>query len=689
MKNKTKLGALALGTGLITTIMGCTADKHHDAEEPKETDAFEWELERFADLRVLRYQVPGFDSLTLSQKKLVYYLSQAALCGRDILYDQNYKHNLVIRRALEAVYVNFAGDTASSDYKGFVAYLKQVWFANGIHHHYSMDKFVPRFSADFLKAEIAKLDDQSLPLAPGETKEDLIQKVDSILFDPSVAAKRVVLDEDKDVIATSANNYYEGVTQAEAEAFYEAMIDKKDTTPISYGLNSKLLYENGRLTEKVYSQNGMYGKSIAEIVGWLEKAKEYAENNQQRKVIESLIAYYENGDLQLFDDYSVEWVKDVNSHIDFVNGFIEVYGDPIGLKASWESIVNFKDVEATKRTETISANAQWFEDHSPVDEKFKKKEVKGVTAKVINVAILGGDCYPATPIGINLPNAAWIRKHHGSKSVTIENITYAYDKASSGSGFLEEFCYSPEEIKRTKEHGFLGGNMHTDLHECLGHGSGQLLRGVRDEDLKNYYSTIEEARADLFALYYIYDQKMVDLGLIPSLEVGKSEYDSYIRNGLMTQLKRIELGKNIEESHMRNRQLIAKWVYEKGAKDNVIEKVRKDEKTFFVIRDYDKLRALFGELLAEIQKMKSEGNFEAAKALVEQYGVKIDYDLHKEVLARFEKLNLASYSGFINPKYVPVVENGEVVDIKIEYQDNYAEQMLEYSKNYSYLPNYN
>lgn len=688
MRVKTTIGACIIGAGFISGTMGCKGE-HKEKQLQTSESNFQWELERFGDLRILRYQVPGFDSLSLNQKKLIYFLSEAALCGRDIIYDQNFKHNLVIRRTLEAVYEHYTGDKDAQDFKALELYLKRVWFSNGIHHHYSMDKFMPEFSAEFFASAIKALPASQLPLADGEDAAALIAKLKPILFDSLVAAKRVVLDEDKDIIATSANNYYENVTQLQADAFYAGMHDEKDTMPISHGLNSKLVSRGGKLTEQVYSANGMYGAAIQQIVHWLEKAQTVAENPQQEAVIASLIKFYNTGDLKQFDDYSVLWVQDTQSRIDFVNGFIEVYGDPIGIKASWESLVNFKDIEATKRTEIISSNAQWFEDNSPVDSRFKKTEVKGVTAKVITAAIIGGDCYPATPIGINLPNSAWIRKYHGSKSVTIENITYAYDKASVSSGFLDEFCYSDEEKQRARSHGFLGGNLHTDMHECLGHGSGQSLDGVRDEALKNYYSTIEEARADLFALYYIIDPKLIELGLVPSEEVGKSEYDSYIRNGLMTQLRRIELGKNIEESHMRNRQLIAKWVYEKAEPQGIIEKKVKDGKTFFVINDYQKLRGLFGELLAEIQRMKSEGDYAAARLLVEQYGVKVDVDLHKEVLLRFEKLNLPSYSGFINPRYIAVYEDGQITDIKLEYQDSYAGQMLWYSTQYSFLPHYN
>lgn len=688
MRIHTTIGACIVGAGLISLSMGCK-EEHKEKQLQAAGDNFQWELERFGELRVLRYQVPGFDSLSLNQKKLIYFLSEAAVCGRDIIYDQNFKHNLVIRRTLEAIYLHYSGDKSSADFLALELYLKRVWFSNGIHHHYSMDKFMPEFSSEFFAGAVRSIPAAQLPLTAGESTEALINKLTPILFDSRVAAKRVVLDEDKDIIAASSNNYYEGVTQAQAEGYYAAMHNEADTAPVSHGLNSKLVMKNGKLTEQVYSADGMYAPAIKQIVSWLEKARTVAENPAQEAVIASLIAYYNTGDLKLFDEYSVKWVTDVDSRIDFVNGFIEVYGDPLGIKASWESLVNFKDIEATKRTEIISSNAQWFEDNSPVEKRFKKTEVKGVSAKVITAAMLGGDCYPATPIGINLPNAAWIRKAHGSKSVTIENITYAYDKASAGSGFYDEFCYSDEEKKRAREYGFIGGNLHTDMHECLGHGSGQSAPGVRDEALKNYYSTIEEARADLFALYYLADPKMIELGLVPNAEVAKSEYDSYILNGLMAQLRRIDLGKNIEEAHMRNRQLVAGWVFEKGKPDNVIEKVTREGKTYFVVNDYGKLRNLFGQLLAEIQRLKSEGDFAAARQLVENYGVKIDYNLHKEVIERFKKLNLAAYSGFINPTYVPVYTDGKITDIRLEYQNSYAEQMLRYSSQYSFLPNYN
>ncbi|WP_321516610.1 dipeptidyl-peptidase 3 family protein [Marinifilum fragile] len=650
-------------------------------------DTFKYQTEQFADVKILRYQVPGFGDLSLQQKKLIYFLAEAARCGRDILFDQNNKYNLRIRRTLEAIVKSYDGDRESEDFKNFLVYTKRVWFSNGIHHHYSMDKFLPDFDEEYFGDLLANTNSDLLPLGDKEEVLDLMNQLVPVIFEENTEAKRVVLNPDLDLIADSANNYYEGVTQKEVEEFY-SNADKGDAErPLSIGLNSKLIKENGKLTEKIWKLGGMYSPAIEKVVFWLEKAIEVADSDLQKESLIKLVDFYRTGDLKTFDEYSILWVKDLDAHVDVVNGFIEVYGDALAFKASWESVVNFKDIEATKRTEIISNNAQWFEDNSPVDERFKKDEVKGVSAKVITVAMLGGDCHPATPIGINLPNAEWIRKEHGSKSVTIDNITHAYHQSSLKSGMLEEFAYSDEEVARAKEHGYLGGNLHTDLHECLGHGSGQLLPGVGMDALKNYHSTLEEARADLFALYYIMDPKMVEIGLMPSLDVAKAEYDGYIRNGLLTQLTRIELGKDIEESHMRNRQLIAKWVFERG--EHVIEKVKKEDKTFFVVKDYEKLRELFGELLAEVQRIKSEGDFEAGKALVENYGVKVDEELHQEVKERFEKLNLAAYAGFINPNYHPIIENDEIVDVEISYPMDFMEQMLEYSEKYSFLPHIN
>ncbi|WP_320018265.1 dihydrofolate reductase [Labilibaculum manganireducens] len=650
---------------------------------------FQYQTEQFADIKILRYQVPGFGELSLSQKELIYYLAEAARCGRDILFDQNNKNNLSIRRTLEAIARSYDGDRESDEFKSFLVYAKRVWFSNGIHHHYSMDKFMPEFSEEYFGELLSNTNYELLPLLEGEDVVGLLTRLVPVLFDEDVDAKRVVLSPELDLIKDSANNYYEGVCEKEAEDFYAKMEKGDPERPISAGLNSKLVKENGELIEKTWKVGGMYSEAIEKIVFWLEKAIPVADSELQRESLVKLVEFYKTGDLKAFDEYSILWVKDLDAHVDVVNGFIEVYGDALAIKGSWESIVNFKDIEATKRAVIISDNAQWFENHSPVDERFKKKEVKGVSAKVITVAMLGGDCHPATPIGVNLPNAEWIRKEHGSKSVTIDNITHAYHQSSLKSGMIDEFAYSKEEVARAKEHGYLGGNLHTDLHECLGHGSGQLLPGVGMDALKNYHSTLEEARADLFALYYMMDPKMVDLGLMPGLEVAKAEYDGYIRNGLITQLTRIELGKEIEESHMRNRQLIAKWVFEKGEADKVIEKIHEAGKTYYVVNDYQKLRTLFGDLLKEVQRIKSEGDFKAGKRLVEDYAVKVDTELHKEVKERFEKLNLAAYAGFINPDYHPVYEEDKIVDVQISYPMDFMEQMLQYGERYSFLPNIN
>lgn len=654
-------------------------------------DDFEYSVEKFADLQILRYPVLGFDSLPPQQKEFIYYMSQAAIEGRDIIFDQNYKHNLTIRRTLEAINEHYKGDRTTDDFKAFEVYLKRVWFANGIHHHYSMDKFYPEMSEDAYAALLADVPNEALPMNAGENREIFALRTSTIIFDKTFETKRVNQAQGEDLIKTSACNYYgDGVSQEEVENFYGAMKNPEDKTPPSYGLNSKLVSQNGELQEQVYKIGGMYGPTLERIVYWLEKAIKVADTEKQKQTLAYLIDYYRTGDLKTFDDFNISWVSDLESHTDFVNGFTETYGDPLGLKASWESIVNFKNDEATKRTVTISDNAQWFEDNSPIEERFKKEEVKGVTAKVITVAIIAGDCYPATPIGINLPNADWIRKDHGSKSVTIENITYAYDRAAATSGgMLKEFAYNKAEIQRAKDYGFLTHNLFVDMHECLGHGSGQMLPGVAGDELKAYGATIEEARADLFGIYYLADSKMVELGLLPDSEAFKAAYDDYMRGGLMTQLTRIQPGADIEESHMRNRQLIAKWAYEHGKADNVVEIKKKDGKSYVVVNDYEKLRGLFGELLAKIQLIKSTGDYEAGKELVEEYAVKVDQEIHKEVLARFEKLNLAAYKGFVNPKYVPIMENGKIIDIKLDYTEGYAEQMLRYSKENSVLPNYN
>lgn len=642
-------------------------------------------VDRFADIEVLRYDVPGFGDLSLRQKQLIYFLNQAALQGRDILFDQNGKYNLAIRTTLENIYTNYKGDRENKEFKALEKYLKQVWFANGIHHHYSMDKFKPEFSKDFFETEVKKLDPKSLPLKKRESAGQFLSVISPVIFDPSVMPKRVSQDDSRDLIVNSANNFYEGVTQKEAEDFYNSLKDPADHSPISYGLNSKLVKKDGKVVEEVYKLDGLYSDAIDKIIFWLKKAQNVADTDAQKEYISKLIEFYTTGNLRTFDEYSILWVEDTKSDVDFINGFIESYGDPLGMKASWESIVNFKNQEASKRTETISNNAQWFEDNSPVDSRFKKDKVKGVSAKVITVATLAGDSYPATPIGINLPNANWIRAAHGSKSVTIENITEAYDQASHGNGFNEEFVPGEYERELMDKYLFITDNMHTDLHECLGHGSGKLLPGVDPDALKAHGSTLEEARADLFALYYLADPKLIELGLLDNPDAYKAEYYKYILNGLMTQLMRIEPGKDVEEAHMRNRKLIAEWAYENGKADNVIEYITKDGKTYIKINDYGKLRGLFGKLLAEVQRIKSEGDYEAGRMLVEKYAVKVDPKLHNEVLARYAKLNIAPYKGFVNPVYKAEIKDGEITDVTIDYTEGYADQMLRYSKDYSPL----
>lgn len=683
MKQIKGLAATMLMTTLLTT--GCGGNQNGTSDAT--ADNFQWQIDRFDDINVLRYQVPDFDSLTPRQKEFIYYLSQAAVSGRDILFDQNCKYNLPVRRTLEAIYTTYTGDKNSADWKAFEKYLKKVWFANGVHHHYSGDKFKPEFSADYFDALLAATPAEKL----GDIQGTLLDTVKLVIFDPNLYPKRVDQTAGIDMLAASACNYYSGVTQKEAEAFYTALTDTTDKTPVSYGLNSQLVKDkNGKIVERVWSADGMYGPAIREVVKWLELAATVADTPEQEAYTRTLIEYYKTGDLKLFDKYNVAWVEDTKSTVDYVNGFIETYGDPLGYKASWESTVNFKDFEATKTTQIISNNAQWFEDHSPIDPQYRKPQVKGVSAKVITVAMLGGDCYPSTPIGINLPNADWIRRDHGSKSVTIANITAAYDAAAAGNGFAEEFILRPEDRELRAKWGAVGNNLHTDLHECLGHGSGQLAPGTKGDELKNYGSTLEEARADLFALYFMDDPKMVELGVIPTLDVAKAEYNNYMMNGLMTQLTRIEPGKNIEEAHMRNRALVAGWVYEHGKADRVVEFVQENGKTYVVVNDYEKLRGLFGELLKEIQRIKSEGDFEAGMKLVEDYGVKVDPTLHAEVLKRYAALDIAPYSGFVNPRYVPVLdENGKIKDVKIEYPMDYVEQMLTYSSDYSFLPNRN
>ena len=667
-----------------------TACGRAEKTNPAAADNFKYTVEQFADLQILRYRVPGFEDLSLKQKELVYYLTEAALQGRDILFDQNGKYNLTIRRMLEAVYTGYKGDKNTPDFKAMEVYLKRVWFSNGIHHHYGSEKFVPGFTPEFFRQAVQSVDAATLPLAEGQTVEQLCEEVFPVIFDPTVMPKRVNQAAGEDLVLTSACNYYDGVTQQEAEDFYNALKNPQDETPVSYGLNSRLVKEDGKIQEKVWKVGGLYGQALEKIVYWLKKAEGVAETPEQKAVIAKLMEFYETGDLKTFDEYAILWVKDLNSRIDFVNGFTESYGDPLGMKASWESLVNFKDLEATQRTELISGNAQWFEDHSPVDGQFKKEKVKGVSAKVITAAILAGDLYPATAIGINLPNANWIRSHHGSKSVTIGNITDAYNKAAHGNGFNEEFVYSDAELQLIDKYADVTDELHTDLHECLGHGSGKLLPGVDPDALKAYGSTIEEARADLFGLYYVADPKLVELGLTPSADAYKAQYYTYLMNGLMTQLVRIEPGNNVEEAHMRNRQLIARWVYEKGAAEKVVELVKKDGKTYVVINDYEKVRDLFGRLLAEIQRIKSTGDYAGAHDLVEAYAVKVDPALHAEVLERYKKLNLAPYKGFVNPKYEAVTDaDGTITDVTVTYDEGYAEQMLRYSKDYSTLPSVN
>lgn len=647
---------------------------------------FNYIVEQFADLQLLRYQVTGFEDLTLRQKELVYYLSQAALEGRDILFDQNGKYNLQIRKLLEAVYVSYSGDRQDEEFKALEVYLKRIWFSNGIHHHYACNKFVPGFSPEFLRRLIDATDVLSLPLKPHESVDELCTELFPVIFDPKIMPKRVNQADGEDLVLTSAANYYEGVSQQEAETFYDSQKTPGESHPVMYGMNSRLVKKDGKIQEEVWKIDGMYGKAIEKIVFWLEKAEKVAESEVQREVVRLLIDFYRTGDLKIFDAYSIAWLKDTDSRVDFVNGFIESYGDPLGMKASWESIVNFKDLEATRRTDIISSCAQWFEDHSPVSASFKKEQVKGVSAKVITAAMLGGDLYPSSAIGINLPNSNWIRSVHGSKSVTIGNLTDAYNQAAKGNGFREEFVYGPEEKQLLEKYADITGNLHTDLHECVGHGSGRLLPGVDPDALKAYGSTIEEARADLFGLYYLPDARLVELGLTPDAEAYKAEYYSYMMSGLLTQMVRVEPGHDLEEAHMRNRQLIARWALVKGSAEQVVELVKKEGKTYVKINDYLQLRRLFAELLCEIQRIKSEGDYEAARALVETYGVKLDKALHEEVRERYRTLHLAPYKGFVNPVYVPEYDaEGKIADVKIDYTEGYTEQMLRYSRDYSNL----
>lgn len=671
----------------MTLLLAAAAVTQLNAGAPApKADNFNYHVDNFADIEVLRYQVPDFDQLSLNQKLMVYYLSQAAQAGRDIIWDQNGRYNLQIRPLLEAIYTNFKGDKNSKDYKAFEQYLKQVWFGNGIYHHYSNDKFVPGFSQDFFVAQVKALPASQLPLKPGQTLDAMLAELTPVIFDPTVLAKKVNQDGSQDVVATSAGNLYEGVTQAEVEDFYNRLKDPNDQTPVSYGLNAKVVKKDGKVTEEVYKVNGLYGPAIAQIIYWLDKAKGVAENDAQKEYITSLIDYYITGDLRTFDQYSIQWAKDTKSKVDFVNGFIESYNDPLGMTGSWESYVNFRNDKATDRTAKISNAAQWFEDHSPVNPEFRKPNVKGVSAKVITAAMLGGDAYPATAIGINLPNANWIRAQHGSKSVTIENITEAYDMASHGNGFNKEFVIDKPTRELMDKYLYITDMLHTDLHECLGHASGRLMPGVDQDALKENGSALEEARADLFALYYLADPKLLELGVIDNPDAYKAEYYKYMLNGLMTQLNRIEPGKNIEEAHMRNRQLIAAYILDKGKKDKVVELVKKNGKTYVKINDYKKMRGLIAELLATIQNIKSTGDYAAGNALIQKYAVKVDPKLHKEVLERISKLNIPPYRGFVNPVYHLVYDNnGNITDVTIDYNEGYTDQMLRLGRDFSTL----
>ena len=646
---------------------------------------FKFQVDRFDDTQILRYQIPDFESLDLRQKKLLYYLSEAAKCGRDITFDQNFKFNLLVRKTLDAIVSTYTGDRTTNEFVSFMNYTKKVWFSNGIHHHYSTDKFIPGFSSEYFKQLLLNSDSSKFPLNNDQTVEQFLTFVTPILFDQNLYAKKVASEKGIDIISASASNFYEGVTLDEVNAYYEKQMDSKDTTPISYGLNTKVVKDNGIVKEVSWKADGMYGNAITQIIFWLDKAKTVAENETQAKEFELLIEYYRTGDLEIWDEYNVLWAGNTEVKIDYVNGFIEVYDDPIATKASWESVVNVKNQKATELTQIIGQQAQWFEDNSPVDTKFKKEKVTGVSAKVIDVVQLGGASYPAAPLGINLPNADWIRKNHGSKSVSLKNIGFAYDQVGK-SGYLDEFVENEEVRELMKKYNDVTGMLHTDLHEVVGHGSGQLLPGTDPGALKGYQTPLEESRADLFGLYYLPDVKLIELGLLPDADAYKAQYDSYILNGLMTQLARVQPGKNIEQAHMRGRQMISKWVFEKGKAENVIEMYQNDGKTFIRINDYEKLRVLFGNLLAEIQRIKAEVDYAAGEAMVENYGVKIDPELHRELLERYAKLNRAVFGGFMNPDLVPVIENEEIIDVKVEYPEDYTKQMIQYGEKYSYLP---
>ncbi len=679
---------------ISTQLMTAPANSAH-AQAPKKTaaatasgydDNFVTEAQSFADLQLLRYQVPGFNTLSLQQKKLAYYLYEAALCGRDIIYDQKSKDGILLRKTLEAVYGTYKGDKNSKDWKAFETYCGRVWFSNGNYHHYGNEKFIPECSSTYFNSLVKASDAKKLPKEAGETTDAFLARMQPIVFDKTYMPKVVDLRPDIDNIVNSANNFYEGVTQKEVEDFY-AKFDTKGNAP-SWGLNSKLMKENGVILEKTWKSGGMYGAAIDKIAGWLEKAAGVAEDDLQKESLELLVKYYRTGDLKAFDDHSIAWAKNTAPRIDNVNGFIEVYLDAIGKKGSYESTVSLKDIEGTKKIEAIAKEAQWFEDHSPIMKEHKKETVKGITGKAITVIVESGDAAPSTPIGINLPNADWIRKDYGSKSVSLSNIVYAYNVVSAKGGSTAEFAVNSTVMERLKKHGALASDLHTDMHECIGHASGKINDGVEttDKTLKNYASCLEEARADLVALYFVYDKKLIELGVMPSLEVGMAEYDSYIMNGMITQLTRLKLGDQIEEAHMRNRALVARWAFEKGKKDNVISMVKKNNKTYVQVNDYGKLRELFGQLLREIQRIKSEGDYEAGKSLVEGYGVQVDPVLHKEILERYAKLNMKPYKGFIQPKLVPVMKGSEITDVKVTYPDNFFKQMMEYGKEYSFLP---
>ena len=648
-------------------------------------DSFRYLIDEFADIKIMRYRIPGWDSLSLQQKQYVYHLGEAAKYGRDIIWMQNYRYNLPVRHLVEDILDRYDGDRECEEFRKFTVYAKRLFFSNGMHHHYAEDKFFPECSREYFASLLSAVGDDGSYIDPEDsTQVDLIE----VIYNPEIAPQRKSTDRSGDIVKQSAVNYYKGVTRDEAERFYAAMVDPADSTPVSYGLNSRLVKDaDSTIREEVYKVGGLYGPALEKICGELRKAAFYAENDVQKKYIDLLIDYYMTGDLNLWDEYNIEWLRDTAGTVDFVNGFVEDYNDPLGRKASWESVVNIKDHEASRRTETISSNAQWFEDHSPVDPRFRKEQVKGISAKVIDATTLGGDCYPSTPIGINLPNADWIRKDYGSKSVTIANITHAYNLAAleSPNSILAEFAWDEEEVAMAKKYLSITDEVHTDLHECLGHGSGQLLPGVSANALGEYNSTLEETRADLFGLYYIADPQLVELGILPDGEAYKVQYANYIRNGLMVQFTRVELGRQNTEAHMQNRKLIAEWCYENGLEDNVIEKKVRDGKTYFTVNDYEALRGLFGRLLGEVQRIKSEGDYEAGKALVEKYAVNIDPELHREVKERYAALGLKPYGGFVNPEIVPVEENGRVVDYRIEYVDNYLGQMLHYGRSYSTL----